>query len=142
MFRIESKVDTRSEAFAKNREENLAQHAEFRERLEKIKQGGPEKSRQRHIDRGKMLPRERVAKLLDKNSPFLEVCSMAAYDMYDNNAPAAGMICGIGQVHGRQVMVVANDATVKGGTYYPMTILKHARAQAIALEAAIGKILK
>lgn len=134
MFRIESKIDTRSEGFIKNREQNLALHADFRERLDKIKLGGPEKSRQRHIDRGKLLPRDRVARLLDKNSPFLEICALAACDMYNNDAPAAGIICGIGQVHGRQVMVVANDATVKGGTYYPMTILKHARAQAIAEE--------
>ena len=110
----------------------MAQHREFKERLEHVKLGGPEKSRQRHLDRGKLLPRDRLAKLLDRNTPFLELSGLAAHDMYDNQAPAAGIICGIGSVHGREVMVIVNDATVKGGTYYPITILKHARAQAIA----------
>jgi acetyl-CoA carboxylase carboxyltransferase component len=132
MFRIESKVDTKSSVFADNMAKNKAQHLQFKERLEKIKQGGPEKSRLRHIDRGKLLPRDRVAKLLDRNTPFLELSSLAAYDMYGGDAPAASIITGIGCVHGHEVMVIANDATVKGGTYYPMTILKHARAQAIA----------
>ena len=132
MFRLESKVDTKSAVYKENLEENKALHVEFKERLEKVKLGGPEKSRKRHTDRGKLLPRERLAKLLDRDTPFLELSSLAAYDMYDNAAPAAGMITGIGVVHGREVMVVVNDATVKGGTYYPMTILKHARAQAIA----------
>ncbi|MBD3333149.1 methylcrotonoyl-CoA carboxylase, partial [candidate division GN15 bacterium] len=134
MFRLESKVDTNSANYKENREANLAMHRRFKERLEKVKLGGPEKSRQRHLDRGKLLPRDRVAKLLDKNTPFLELSPLAAYDMYDNDAPAAGIICGIGVVHGREVMVIANDATVKGGTYYPMTILKHARAQRVAEE--------
>ncbi len=132
MFRLESKVDTKSAIYKENIERNKALHVEFKERLEKVKLGGPEKSRKRHTDRGKLLPRERLAKLLDRDTPFLELSSLAAYDMYDNAAPAAGMITGIGVVHGREVMVVVNDATVKGGTYYPMTILKHARAQAIA----------
>ncbi len=132
MFRLESKVDTKSAVYKENVERNKALHAEFKERLEKVKLGGPEKSRKRHTDRGKLLPRERLAKLLDRDTPFLELSSLAAYDMYDNAAPAAGMITGIGVIHGREVMVVVNDATVKGGTYYPMTILKHARAQAIA----------
>ena len=132
MFRLESKVDTKSAVYKENLEKNKALHVEFKERLEKVKLGGPEKSRKRHTDRGKLLPRERLAKLLDRDTPFLELSSLAAYDMYDNAAPAAGMITGIGVVHGREVMVVVNDATVKGGTYYPMTILKHARAQAIA----------
>ena len=132
MFRLESKVDTKSASYKENLEQNKALHAQFKERLEKIKLGGPEKSRKRHTDRGKLLPRDRLAKLLDRNTPFLELSPLAAYDMYDNQAPAAGMITGVGIVHGREVMVVVNDATVKGGTYYPMTILKHARAQAIA----------
>lgn len=134
MFRIESKVDTKSTEFKENDRLNRESHRLFKERLEKVKLGGPEKSRQRHVDRGKLLPRDRVAKLLDKNTPFLELSPLAAYDMYDNDAPAAGIICGVGVVHGREVMVIANDATVKGGTYYPMTILKHARAQRIAEE--------
>ena len=132
MFRIESKIDTKSAAFKENAKSNKSAHATFKERLEQVKLGGSEKSRQRHIDRGKLLTRERVKKLLDKNTPFLELSSLAAWDMYDNNAPSAGIITGVGVVHGREVMVIANDATVKGGTYYPMTILKHARAQEVA----------
>ncbi|MCK0148777.1 methylcrotonoyl-CoA carboxylase [Marivita sp. S6314] len=96
--------------------------------------GGGERSRDRHVSRGKMLPRDRVANLLDPGSPFLEVGAVAAHGMYDGAAPCAGAIAGIGLVHGRQVMVVCNDATVKGGTYYPMTVKKHLRAQEIAEE--------
>ena len=96
--------------------------------------GGGEKSRERHVSRGKMLPRERVANLLDPGSPFLEIGATAAHNMYDGAAPCAGVIAGVGQVQGRQVMVVCNDATVKGGTYYPMTVKKHLRAQEIAEE--------
>src|SRR5512140_2403029 len=132
MFRIESKIDTASALYKENYEKNKAQHAIFKERLEKVKLGGPEKSRQRHVDRKKLLPRDRLAKLLDKNTPFLELSPLAAWDMYDNDAPAAGLITGIGVVHGKEMMIVVNDATVKGGTYYPMTILKHVRAQEIA----------
>jgi acetyl-CoA carboxylase carboxyltransferase component len=132
MFRIESKIDTNSAIFKENAKANQAMHAEFRERLERIRQGGSEKARKRHLDRGKLLPRDRIAKLLDRNTPFLELSPLAAFDMYNNDAPAAGIITGIGVVHGRHVMVVCNDATVKGGTYYPTTILKHARAQAVA----------
>ncbi len=134
MFRIESKIDTKSEQFKENLELNQAAHRLFKERLDKVKLGGPEKSRTRHTDRGKLLPRERLARLLDKNTPFLELSPLAAYDMYNNDAPCAGIITGVGVVHGREVMVIVNDATVKGGTYYPMTILKHARAQRIAEE--------
>lgn len=132
MYRIESKVDKNSDLYKENDRANREAHRVFKERLEKAKEGGPERSRTRHVERGKLLPRERVARLLDKNTPFLELSPLAAYDMYDNDAPAAGIICGIGVVHGREVMVIANDATVKGGTYYPMTILKHSRAQKVA----------
>ncbi len=132
MFRIESKIDINSAQFKENDVKNRAAHRLFKERLELIKQGGPEKARQRHVDRGKLLPRERLAKVLDKGSPFLELSPLAAYDMYDGDAPSAGVVTGIGIVHGREVMMVVNDATVKGGTYYPMTVLKHARAQEIA----------
>jgi len=96
--------------------------------------GGGERSRERHLSRGKMLPRERVANLLDAGSPFLEVGATAAHGMYDGVAPCAGVIAGVGQIHGQDVMVVCNDATVKGGTYYPMTVKKHLRAQEIAEE--------
>jgi acetyl-CoA carboxylase carboxyltransferase component len=132
MFRIESKIDTKSDVYKENYEKNKSFHAQFKERLEQVKLGGSEKARQRHVDRGKLLPRDRLARLLDPNTPFLELSPLAAWDMYDNEAPAAGIITGIGVVHGREVLVIVNDATVKGGTYYPMTILKHARAQAIA----------
>ncbi|MFH1372872.1 MAG: carboxyl transferase domain-containing protein [bacterium] len=132
MFRIESKIDTKSELFKENDQRNRAFHTEFKHRLEKVKLGGSEKARKRHTDRGKLLPRERLARLLDRNTPFLELSSLAAYDMYNNDAPSAGIITGIGCVRGREVMVIVNDATVKGGTYYPMTILKHARAQRVA----------
>jgi len=94
--------------------------------------GGGEASRERHVSRGKMLPRDRVANLLDAGSPFLEVGATAAHGMYDGAAPCAGVIAGIGLVHGHQVMVVSNDATVKGGTYYPMTVKKHLRAHPTA----------
>ncbi|MEO8262639.1 MAG: carboxyl transferase domain-containing protein [Pseudolysinimonas sp.] len=96
--------------------------------------GGPEASRDRHVARGKLLPRDRVEHLLDDGSPFLEVAPLAAYDLYEGDAPGAGVIAGIGLVEGRQVMIICNDATVKGGTYYPMTVKKHLRAQEIALE--------
>ncbi|MER7608023.1 carboxyl transferase domain-containing protein [Nocardioides sp. NPDC127503] len=111
---------------------------ELRERLERVRQGGSERSRQRHTDRGKLLPRDRVDGLLDPGSPFLEVSPLAAYGMYDDGdewaVPSAGVVAGIGMVSGRKCMIVANDATVKGGTYYPLTVKKHLRAQTIAAE--------
>jgi acetyl-CoA carboxylase carboxyltransferase component len=132
MFRIESKIDPKSDTFKENYEKNKELHAEFKRRLEQVKLGGPEKARKRHVERGKLLPRERLARLLDPNTPFLELSPLAAWDMYNNEAPSAGIITGIGVVHGREVMCIVNDATVKGGTYYPMTVLKHVRAQVIA----------
>jgi acetyl-CoA carboxylase carboxyltransferase component len=134
MYRIETKIDTASIAYKDNFQKNKEQHLILKERLERIKQGGTEKARKVHLERGKLLTRDRVGLLFDKNTPFLELSTMAAYDMYDNDAPASGIITGIGIVHGREVMVIANDATVKGGTYYPITILKHGRAQQIAEE--------
>ena len=113
-----------------------AQHeklaTELANELARAALGGSETSRQRHIDRGKLLPRERVNELLDPGSPFLEIAALAAHGMYDGESPGAGMIAGIGRVSGRECVVVANDATVKGGTYYPMTVKKHLRAQEIA----------
>ena len=108
--------------------------AELRERLDSAARGGSEKSRQRHLDRGKLLPRDRVDGLLDEGSPFLELSPLAANGLYDDEAPGAGIIAGIGLVHGRHVMVLCNDATVKGGTYFPLTVKKHLRAQQVALE--------
>ena len=108
--------------------------AQLRERRATIALGGPEKSRERHVARGKLLARDRIAQLIDSGSPFLEVAPLAGYDMYGGDAPSGGVIAGIGLIHGRQVMIVANDATVKGGTYYPITVKKHLRAQEIAAE--------
>lgn len=106
--------------------------ADLHQRLDRVAAGGGQVARQRHTDRGKMLPRQRVDVLLDAGSPFLEIAPLAAEDMYDGKAPGAGMIAGIGRIHGRECVIVANDATVSGGTYYPMTVKKHLRAQEIA----------
>jgi len=132
--RIESKINTRSDEFKTNREAMLKLVAQLRERLDKIKQGGPPQHVERHKKRGKLTARERIEGLLDPGTPFLELNPLAAYDMYDNDAPCAGIVTGVGVVHGREVLVIANDATVKGGTYYPITVLKHCRAQEVALE--------
>lgn len=122
------------DAFERTRQAQAELAAALRGRLAEVALGGPEPSRNRHIDRGKLLPRDRVARLLDEGSPFVEIAPLAAEGLYGGDAPAAGVIAGIGLVHGRHVMVVCNDATVKGGTYYPMTVKKHLRAQEIALE--------
>ena len=127
-------TDTRSEEFGANAETNRALAAELQKKLDQAALGGPEKSRRRHIERGRLLPRERVERLLDAGSPFLEISALAADGLYDDASPGAGLIVGIGLVHGRQVMVVCNDSTVKGGTYFPMTVKKHLRAQQIAEE--------
>lgn len=108
--------------------------AELRERLASARLGGSEAARQKHTDRGKLLARDRVDRLLDPGNPFLELSPLAAHEMYGGAVPAAGVVAGIGRVQGREVVVVANDATVKGGTYYPLTVKKHLRAQAVALE--------
>jgi acetyl-CoA carboxylase carboxyltransferase component len=134
MYRIESKVDPKSPEFAENRDRMLALVDEFKERLAAAREGGPPHQRERHKERGKLLVRERLEKLFDPNTPFLELSPLAAYDMYEGDAPGAGMVTGVGRVHGREVLVVANDATVKGGTYFPMTIKKHIRAQEVAME--------
>ena len=134
MRKIQSKISLKTPAYKENFEHSENIVAEFRDELSKVKLGGPEKSRVRHEERGKMLVRDRIKKLCDKNTPFLELSSFAAYDMYDDAAPSAGMVTGIGVIKGRECMIVANDATVKGGTYFPMTIKKHVRAQEIALK--------
>ena len=125
-------IDPRSAAFRANAERMAALIAELRERVEAIRLGGSESARARHVARGKLLPRERVRALLDPLSPFLELSQLAAYDVYEEPIPGAGLITGIGRVAGRECMIVANDATVKGGTYYPLTVKKHLRAQEIA----------
>jgi 3-methylcrotonyl-CoA carboxylase beta subunit len=126
-------ADTASEAYQRNYAVNAALAAELRDRIATAADGGPAKSRERHVQRGKLLPRDRVDTLTDPGSPFLELSPLAADGMYDGDAPAAGIITGIGRVSGRECVIVANDATVKGGTYYPMTVKKHLRAQEVAL---------
>jgi len=123
-----------SEAFQANRNAHLQALAQIEAAAEAAAFGGGESSRTRHVSRGKMLPRDRVANLLDPGSPFLEIGATAAHGLYDGAAPCAGMVAGVGRVMGQDVMVVCNDATVKGGTYYPMTVKKHLRAQEIAEE--------
>ncbi|HLU14028.1 MAG TPA: carboxyl transferase domain-containing protein, partial [Arenimonas sp.] len=131
---LSSHIDPRSPEFRENEQALRAAVAELEERLARAAAGGGEKARAKHVERGKLLPRERIAALLDPGSPFLELSPLAAGGLYDDAAPAAGIITGIGRVHGIEVVVVANDATVKGGTYFPMTVKKHLRAQEVALE--------
>jgi 3-methylcrotonyl-CoA carboxylase beta subunit len=133
MTRLASAVQ-RDEAFERTRSAQQELAADLRARLDSAALGGPAPSRERHVARGKLLPRDRVERLLDEGSPFIEIAPLAADGLYGGEAPAAGVIAGIGLVHGRHVMVVCNDATVKGGTYFPMTVKKHLRAQEIALE--------
>lgn len=134
MDALSTNLDPNTEDFRANTEHHQALAAQLRERLELTRQGGGEKYRQRHEQQGKMFVRERIERLLDPGSPFLELSALAAWDMYEGGAPGAGMVTGIGRVSGREVMIVANDATVKGGTYFPMTVKKHLRAQQIAEE--------
>jgi 3-methylcrotonyl-CoA carboxylase beta subunit len=129
---IDSRLNVRDAAFAQNRAAMAALVEDLRARIAEVEQGGGEAARARHLGRGKLLPRERVRALLDPGSPFLELSQLAAYGMYDDNIAAAGLITGIGRIAGRECVVVCNDATVKGGTYYPMTVKKHLRAQEIA----------
>jgi acetyl-CoA carboxylase carboxyltransferase component len=131
---IESHIRTDSPEFAENYARMTGLLAELRQRLSSVRQGGGPRYLQRHREQGKLPVRERIDKLLDSGSPFLELSGLAAWDMYDNEAPAAGLVTGIGRVSGREVLIVANDATVKGGTYYPVTVKKHVRAQQIAQE--------
>jgi acetyl-CoA carboxylase carboxyltransferase component len=134
MYRLESRIDTASAEFREDLRAMKAQVDEFKQRLAEVKTGGPPAALQKHKARGKLTARERLDLLFDRNTPFLEFSALAANGMYDNEAPAAGIITGVGVVHGKEVLIVANDATVKGGTYFPVTIKKHVRAQEIALE--------
>ncbi|MEM7422339.1 MAG: carboxyl transferase domain-containing protein [Pseudomonadota bacterium] len=129
-----TKISTRDPGYAANRDAMLAALDEVGEAVAHARAGGGERACARHVARGKMLPRERVDNLLDPGTPFLEFSPTAAYDMYDGAAPGAGIITGIGRVSGRECVIVCNDATVKGGTYYPMTVKKHLRAQEVAQE--------
>src|SRR3954453_8566171 len=131
---LASTADPASQAWRVNEEATPAPLEELRGKLAAARLGGGEKARARHTARGKLLPRDRVDTLLDPGSPFLELAPLAADGLYEGAAPAAGVIAGIGRVSGRECVIVANDATVKGGTYYPMTVKKHLRAQEVALE--------
>ena len=134
MPQLKTRLDTGSEAFKANRKHHEALAADLREKVARIAAGGGPEAQKKHTARGKLLPRERVRALLDPGSPFLELSQLAACGMYGDDAPAAGIITGIGRVEGREVVIVANDATVKGGTYYPITVKKHLRAQEIAAQ--------
>jgi acetyl-CoA carboxylase carboxyltransferase component len=129
---FESQISTTSESYTSNAEHHRRLAEQLRERLALVREGGGEKYRETHEGRGKLFVRDRIDRLLDPGSPFLELSPLAAWELYDGNAQAAGIVTGIGMVAGRPAMIVANDATVKGGSYYPMTVKKHLRAQAVA----------
>src|SRR5437660_2467142 len=131
---LTTSLDRRSEGFAANAAAMRGLVEDLREKVAAVREGGGETARRRHLARGKLLPRERVRALLDPGSPFLELSQLAGYGMYDGEVPAAGIVTGIGRIMGRECVVVANDATVKGGTYFPVTVKKHLRAQEIAGE--------
>ncbi|APA88541.1 methylcrotonoyl-CoA carboxylase [Paraburkholderia sprentiae WSM5005] len=131
---IESKLNPRSDDFRANAAALEALVADLRAKVEQLAQGGGQAARDKHTSRGKLLPRERIAQLLDPGTPFLELSQLAAYGMYNDDAPGAGVITGIGRIAGQECVIVCNDATVKGGTYYPVTVKKHVRAQEIASE--------
>ena len=131
---IKSALNTHGDEFRRNTESMSGLETDLRDKVAAVASGGGEAARAKHVARGKLLPRDRVRALLDEGAPFLEFSQLAAWDMYGNDAPGAGIITGIGRVSGRECVIVANDATVKGGTYYPMTVKKHLRAQEIARE--------
>ena len=134
---LASNLSPQSAEFATNRKHMLGLVKELRDRQNQAALGGGEKARKKHTGRGKLLARDRVNLLLDEGSPFLELSPLAAYEMYQGDAPGAGLVTGIGNIHGKQCMIVANDATVKGGTYFPITVKKHLRAQEIARENSL-----
>lgn len=134
MPKIDSQIKTTDTLYRKNCDAMTAMVQDFSEKLGIIKQGGPEKSHERQRELGKMLARERIDTLIDEGSPFLELCAFAGYELYDDAVPAGGAVAGIGQISGVECMIVANDVTVKGGSYYPITVKKHLRAQEIALK--------
>ncbi len=131
---IDSRIDTRSEAFRANAERTRGLVDDLRAKVRAVKEGGGERARERHLSRGKLLPRDRVRTLLDPGAPFLEFSQLAADGLYGGDVPSAGIVTGIGRIAGRECVVVCNDATVKGGTYFPITVKKHLRAQEIARE--------
>src|SRR5690242_3459656 len=129
---LTSQLDREAEEFARRRGRMEELVAELRERTATVARGGGEKATERHRSRGKLTARERVDRLVDPGSSFLELNALAAWDMYEGAAPAAGIVSGVGVVEGRECVIVANDATVKGGTYFPSTVKKHLRAQEVA----------
>ncbi len=131
---IQSRINTRDASFIANREDMQAQVDDLRQLVDQIRQGGGPKAQERHTSRGKLLPRERLNAVLDPGSPFLELSQLAAYKVYEDDVPGAGIITGIGRIAGQECMIFVNDATVKGGTYYPLTVKKQGRAQTIAQE--------
>src|SRR5687768_4350019 len=134
MALLETRVDPQSAEFVENRDRFKDLVAELRDRLARAARGGDDESRERHTGRDKLLVRDRIARLLDPDTPFLEFSPLASWGVYEDETPGAGIVTGIGVVSGQEVMIVANDATVKGGTYYPLTVKKHLRAQEIAAE--------
>ncbi len=134
MPKLATKISSDTPEFRANTDAMRALVEDLRSKVAEIALGGPQKSRDRHLARGKLLPRERVERLLDPGTPFLEIGQFTAYEVYDAHVPAAGVIAGIGRVSGRECMIVCNDATVKGGSYYPLSVKKHLRAQEIARE--------
>src|SRR5438045_4405465 len=128
MERLTTRCDASSPTFGENRAAMEALVAELRERLTQVREGGDESARAKHSARGKLLARDRIERLLDTDTPFLELSALAAWGMYDGEVPCAGLITGIGVVHGQEMMIVASDATVKAGTYYPLTVKKHLHA--------------
>ncbi|MDQ2632776.1 MAG: methylcrotonoyl-CoA carboxylase, partial [Pseudomonadota bacterium] len=131
---LASSISPSSDGFRANAERMKALVADISAKAAIVERGGADEARERHVSRGKLLPRQRLAQLIDPGSPFLEIGQFAAWDMYDGDIASAGLIAGVGRVSGREVMIVVNDATVKGGTYYPLTVKKHLRAQEIALQ--------
>src|SRR5690349_12057767 len=134
METLDTQINPHDDYFQANAAHNHALMTELRERLALVRKGGGAQYQKRHRDQGKLFVRDRVDKLLDPGSAFLELSPLAAWELYDGEAPAAGIITGIGRVSGTECLIVANDATVKGGTYYPLTVKKHLRAQQVALE--------
>jgi 3-methylcrotonyl-CoA carboxylase beta subunit len=137
MPRLTSSIDPASDKFRANHTRMSSLAAELRAQMQRAALGGGEDARKKHTSRGKLLPRDRVQTLVDPGSPFLELSPLAAHGMYDGGAPAAGLIAGVGRIHGREALIIANDATVKGGTYFPVTVKKHLRAQEVALEHSL-----
>ena len=137
MYNPNTKINKNSAAFKKNKQDMQQKVAVLRDILQTIYQGGPETSRSRHQAQGKLLVRERIARLMDADQPFLELSPLAGYQLYEEKVPSGGLVTGIVSIHGQDCMVIANDATVKGGCYFPITVKKHLRAQSIALEHAL-----